>query len=81
MSVEWDAQTVKIIADRMSDLEHSKDSWEADAFSVITALAEAGLVIVPQEATEKMKQAGGGDSPDKQFLAYAIWRAMVEAAK
>jgi hypothetical protein len=47
MSDAYD-KAVKAIADRMSDLEHSKDSWEADAESILAALAEAGLVIVPR---------------------------------
>ncbi len=42
---------------------------------------EAGLVIVPREPTDRMKLAGGGDAPDKQLLALAIWRAMVWAGE
>jgi hypothetical protein len=76
---------VEIIADRLADLADSKDSWGADAESVIEALADAGLVVVPREPTPELcfKVLASLPSDWDGFQAEDIkqlWRAMVWSA-
>ena len=40
------------------------DAWPYLIEAGLTALSEAGWVVVPREATEKMKDAGAGKLPD-----------------
>lgn len=53
-----DARTV--IAKWLDDYIGSRTAEElkSDAATILAALAEAGLVIVPREPTERMKRAG-----------------------
>lgn len=43
------------------------------------ALADAGLVIVPREPTNKMREAGFKRLIDRKTNAYGIWQAMIKA--
>ncbi len=68
--------------------------WMGAARACLTALSEAGWVVVPREATEKMKDAGafgpttmsyGGDTNTFDYIseddAAHLWSAMVAAGR
>ena len=48
--------------------------------AIIAALSAAGLVIVPKEPTEKMKQAWTDAAPSNKQALLVRWRACLEAA-
>ncbi len=61
----------------------AEDFTDAALAAHTRALADAGLVIVPREPTERMHQAGtnGMFDPDEFGPVATIWRAMVAKAE
>lgn len=78
-------QAKNIIASALSRIAHGHEDssfiYESDAVAILSALAEAGMVVVDKKPTAHMIDEGAKHTEGSELRAMFVWDNMIRAAQ